>query len=179
MLEKQAISVVQPNKGSFISQIFVIPKRDEGYRPVVNLKALNKFIAEEHFKMEGFHMVKDLAEPKDWMAKIDLKDAYFLDQGQVNHKFLRFECQGHTYQFHCLPFGPPQSSSSLPEGDNNQADNLPGRHLGVVQEQGDLDRSAELDTGLIPVLGPYHQPQEVSVRTNLRHCVSRPANINA
>ena len=45
---------------------------------MVGLKALNKFKAEEHFKMEGFHMVKDLAEPKDWMAKIDLKDAYFL-----------------------------------------------------------------------------------------------------
>ena len=62
MLEKQAISVVQSNKGSFISQLFVIPK---GYRPVVNLKALNKFITEEHFKMDGFHMVKDLVESRD------------------------------------------------------------------------------------------------------------------
>ena len=34
MLEKQAISVVQPNKDSFISQIFVIPKKDGGYHPV-------------------------------------------------------------------------------------------------------------------------------------------------
>jgi len=75
MLEKQAISVVQPNKGSFLSQIFVIPKKDVGYRPVVYLEALNQFIEEEYFKMEGFYMAKDLAEPKDWMAKIDLKDA--------------------------------------------------------------------------------------------------------
>ena len=78
MLEKQAISVVQPDKNSFLSQIFVIPKKDVGYRPVVNLKVLNKFITEEHFKMEGFHMVRDLAEPKDWMAKIDLKDVTIL-----------------------------------------------------------------------------------------------------
>ena len=106
MLEKQAVSVVQPNKDSFISQLFVIPKKDEGYRPVVNLKALNRFIAEEHFKMEGFHMVKDLAESRDWMAKIDLKDAYFLVPVMKDHqKFLQFQWQGCTYQFHCLPFG--------------------------------------------------------------------------
>ena len=39
--------------------------------------------------------------------------------------------------------------SGLPEGERYQDDNLSGRHLGVVQEQGDLDRSAELGTGLI------------------------------
>ena len=60
MLEKQAISVVQPDKDSFLSQIFVIPKKDVGYRPVVNLKVLNKFITEEHFKMEGFHRAQEL-----------------------------------------------------------------------------------------------------------------------
>ena len=51
-------------------------------------------------------MVKNLAEPKDWMAKIDLKDAYFLVPViKDNQKFLQFQWQGHTYQFHCLPFG--------------------------------------------------------------------------
>ena len=65
MLEKQAISVVPPGQEGFISQIFLVPKKDGGYRPVVNLKALNRFVAEEHFKMEGFHMVKDLVKPGD------------------------------------------------------------------------------------------------------------------
>jgi len=45
---------------------------------VVNLKALNRFIVEEHFKVQGFHMIKDLVRPVDWLAKLDLKDAYFL-----------------------------------------------------------------------------------------------------
>jgi len=39
MLAKQAITPVQPSQGNFIAQIFVV---------------------EEHFKMEGFHVVKDL-----------------------------------------------------------------------------------------------------------------------
>ena len=78
LIEKQAITMVQPGQGGFVSQIFLVPKKDGGFRPVINLKALNKFIAEEHFKMEGFHMVKDLTKPGDWLTKPDLKDAYFL-----------------------------------------------------------------------------------------------------
>ena len=71
----------------------------------MNLKALDKFIVEEHFKMEGFHMVNDLVKPGDWLAKIDLKDAYFLVPVDPNHqKYLQFQWQGSLYQFHCLLF---------------------------------------------------------------------------
>ena len=56
--------------------------------------------------MEGFHMVKDLVKPHDWLAKVDLKDAYFLVPMDPNHcKFLQCQWQGITYQFQCLPFG--------------------------------------------------------------------------
>ena len=66
-------------------------KKDGGFQPVVNLKALNKFIQEEHFKMEGFHMVRDLVRQGDWLAKIDLKDAYFLIPVYSGYqKFLQF-----------------------------------------------------------------------------------------
>ena len=98
--------MVQPGQGGFVSQIFLVPKKDGGFRPVINLKALNKFIAEEHFKMEGFHMVKDLAKPGDWLTKLDLKDAYFLVPIDPSHqKYLQFLWQGVTYQFCCLLFG--------------------------------------------------------------------------
>ena len=106
MLGKQAIRVVQPDQRGFVSQIFLVPKKDGGHRPVINLKALNKFIVEEHFKMEGFHMVKDLIKPGDWLAKIDLKDAYFLVPVHPSHqKFLQFQWQDILYEFQCLPFG--------------------------------------------------------------------------
>ena len=52
-----------------------MPKKDRGHRLVINLKALNRFVVEEHFKMESF---QDLVKPGDCLAKIDLKDAYFL-----------------------------------------------------------------------------------------------------
>ena len=65
MLEKGAIRVIHQHQREFVSQIFLVPKEDGGHQPVVNLKALNRFIVEEHFKMEGFHMIKDLVRPGD------------------------------------------------------------------------------------------------------------------
>ena len=58
LLSKGAISWVQGYAGGFIFQIFIVPKKDGGYCPVINLRALNNYILEENFKMEGFHMVK-------------------------------------------------------------------------------------------------------------------------
>ena len=43
------------------------PQKFGGHQLVMNLKALNRFIIEEDFKMEDFHMVKDLVKPGDWM----------------------------------------------------------------------------------------------------------------
>ena len=57
-------------------QHFLVPKKDGGHRPITNLKKLNEFIPHHHFKMEGIHMLKDLLRQGDYMAKIELKDAY-------------------------------------------------------------------------------------------------------
>ena len=108
MLKKQAISETRERqRGSgFHSQLFLIPKKDGGQRPIINLKRLNAFVKTEHFKMEGIHMLKDLLKPNDWMVKVDMKDAYFMVPiATEDRKFLRFEWEGKTYQFNCLPFG--------------------------------------------------------------------------
>ena len=106
MVTKRAIVPVAPCDGQFLSQLFLIPKKDGSSRPVVNLKALNKFITRKKFKMEGAHFLRDLLRPGDWMASIDLKDAYFsVTMAQQDRKLLRFSWQGQMYEFQCLPFG--------------------------------------------------------------------------
>ena len=102
-------AVVEPHlalDGGFVSNIFLVPKKDGGQRPVVNLKALNQFVQTDHFKMEGLHTVKQLVRPGDWLIKIDLKDAYFaIPIHHTQTQFLRFQFRGKTYEFRCLPFG--------------------------------------------------------------------------
>ena len=75
LLEKGAIELIEPGEG-FVSGLFVIPKRTGGFRPIVNLKALNKFVRPVHFKMEGIPLLQELIRPGDYFTKIDLRDAY-------------------------------------------------------------------------------------------------------
>ena len=73
---------------------------------VINLKPLNRFIVAAHFKMEGLAMLKDLLRPGDWMASIDLKDAYLsVAIWEEHRKYLRFVWNSQLYEFQCLPFG--------------------------------------------------------------------------
>ena len=63
--------------GEFLSNMFLILKKTGDLRPGINLKPLNEFVAKIHFKMEGIHLVQDLVKSGDYLATIDLKDAYF------------------------------------------------------------------------------------------------------
>ena len=77
----------QANKG-FKSQLFSVPKKDDGARPIINLKGLNTFVETVHFKMEGIHMLKDTLRLGDWMTKLNLKDAYFMIPMATHHRRL-------------------------------------------------------------------------------------------
>ena len=71
LLQKQVIQHLPTLPVRFYSNMFMVPKKGGGQRPVINLKYLNHFMKSEHFKMEGLHTVKTLLRKNDWMAKID------------------------------------------------------------------------------------------------------------
>jgi hypothetical protein len=75
LLRKRAIT--RAIDYSFTSGFFLVPKASGGWRPIINLKALNLFIPHMHFKMEGVNTVRHTIRQGDWLAKVDLKDAYF------------------------------------------------------------------------------------------------------
>jgi hypothetical protein len=106
MLNKQAVEECPPQGWGFLLLVFLIPKKDGGQRPIINLKSLNEFVQTEHFKMEGIHLLKDLLRQGDWMVKVDLKDTYMYFAVPIHKQdrdFLKFTFKNRTYRFRCLP----------------------------------------------------------------------------
>lgn len=56
--------------------------------------------------MESLVSVRYLVRRGDYLAKIDLKDAYFtVAVNQAHHRFLRFCWRDRIYEFNCMAFG--------------------------------------------------------------------------
>ena len=106
MLLKDAMQLVSPCKNQYLSNLFLVSKRDGGNRPVINLKHLNSFIPYQHFKMEGLNLLQNMLQKGDYMCKLDLKDAYFcVPLKKESRKYVRFQWEGTLYEFLCLCFG--------------------------------------------------------------------------
>nr|XP_012232431.1 PREDICTED: uncharacterized protein LOC105678035 [Linepithema humile] len=106
LLTKGAIEPTVDCEGQYLSSFFLIEKPSGGYRFILNLKGFNRFIHAPHFKMEDWKTVIRLISPGDYLASIDLEDAYLLvPVHQNDRKFLRFRFLGQLYQFRVLPFG--------------------------------------------------------------------------
>ena len=99
---KQCVDV----QGQFLSSFFTVPKPDGSARFILNLKKLNKFILDYHFKIEDLRTATNLLRKKYLMCRLDLKDAYFSVSICKNfRKFLRFKYRDKLFEFRALPFG--------------------------------------------------------------------------
>ncbi len=106
LLAKKVIRECLPEEGEFVSPTFTRAKSDGGLRLILNLKNLNKAVPYKHFKMETVSTILTLVRPNWFMAKIDLKDAYYsVRVRSEDQKLLKFRHRGKLYQFVCLPNG--------------------------------------------------------------------------
>ncbi|KAL0173136.1 hypothetical protein M9458_033447, partial [Cirrhinus mrigala] len=107
LLEKGAIEVVHPaqSESGFYSRYFLVPKKDGGLRPILDLRHLNQALMKRPFKMLTLKQILSHVRPGDWFLSLDLKDAYFHIQIAPHHRrFLRFAFEGVAYQYTVLPF---------------------------------------------------------------------------
>ena len=106
-LEKGIVKPSTHEPGEFISNIFLRPKKESGsFRVILNLRALNKFVKYEHFKMDGLDKAVKMMRQDCFMASMDLKDAYFSVPIHPDHqKYLKFFWKGQLMTFVCMPQG--------------------------------------------------------------------------
>ena len=107
LMDKNAIELVQnPTSLGFFNRLFLVPKPNNKWRPILDLSKLNLFLKVEKFKMERPETIRTSLQQGEWVTSVDFKDAYFhIPIQEQSRKYLRFHIQGRNYQFKALPFG--------------------------------------------------------------------------
>ena len=172
LLCKGAITEVAAKEAEqgFHSSLFLVPTKDGGMRPVINLKSLNEFVVPQHFKMEGLHTLKDILKQNNWLTKVDLKDAFFMvpmhDSCRPALRFLVLTISSSSHVCHSaypvlhgsLPR--PKASPNLAQRAWSEASGIHRRH---PRPSGDGDGEGPHQQANIPTREPgvHNSPREV------------------
>ena len=106
LIDKNAVELVHNQMSLFYNRLFLVPKPNNKWRPILDLSKVNFFLKVEKFKMETPETIRTSLQQGEWVTSIDFKDAYFhIPIQEQSRKYLRFHVQGRTYQFKALPFG--------------------------------------------------------------------------
>ena len=107
LIDKNAVELVQnPRSLGFFNRLFLVPKPNNRWRPILDLSKLNLFLKVEKFKMETPETIRSSLQQGEWVTSIDFQDAYFhIPIQEQSRKYLRFHVRGRTYQFKALLFG--------------------------------------------------------------------------
>ena len=107
LINKNAVEPVDnPTSLGFYNRLFLVPKPNNRWRPILDLSTLNTFLNTGSFKMETPETIRTSLQVGEWVTSIDFKDAYFhIPIHSQSRKYMRFHLQGRSYQFKVLPFG--------------------------------------------------------------------------
>ncbi len=88
LLQKGAIEEIPQSdiERGFFSSYFLVPKRDGGLRPILDLRRLNFSLYKGKFKMLTMKTIMSQIQGGNWFVTIDLKDAYFHIQVVQRHQ---------------------------------------------------------------------------------------------
>ncbi len=77
---------------------FLVPKRDGGLCPTLDLRRQNYFLNRGKFRMLTLKNILSQVQEGDWFVTVDMKDAYFhIQVVQRYRKFLMFAFGGKAY----------------------------------------------------------------------------------
>ena len=91
---------------AFYNHLFLVPKSNHRWRPILDLSHLNLFLKPGTFKMETPETIRLSLQRGEWVTSLDFRDAYFhIPISQRSRKYLRFFLGRKAYQFTALRFG--------------------------------------------------------------------------
>ena len=106
LLDKQVIAQAPENEMAFHNRVFLRPKRTGGWRLILDVSQLNKFLHWDTFKMDHIAVIRESAEHGMFATSVDFSDAYHhipIRRGHV--RFLCFQVGNKRYWYLALPFG--------------------------------------------------------------------------
>ena len=72
LLQKEAVEMVRVRTSlAFFHRLFIVPKPNQKWRPVLDLSALNKFLSVKTFKMETPETIRISLQQGEWVTSLD------------------------------------------------------------------------------------------------------------
>jgi hypothetical protein len=91
---------------SLTSPLGVVPKKDGGWRILLDTSRVNTFMTAPPFRYEHLEQILPAVKPGVWMIKVDMKDGFHHCRIHPEYRFLTaFQWLNTTYVWNCLPFG--------------------------------------------------------------------------
>jgi hypothetical protein len=88
------------------NQYRLVPKSNGDYRLVVDMRGVNQFMKQIHFKMEGTPTLEQLLMKNNFAVSYDLKEAYnYVPVHPAMQDLLGIQYQGCLYKYQGMPFG--------------------------------------------------------------------------
>ena len=96
LTDKNAIELVTNQESlHFYNRLFLVPKPNNKWRPILDLSNLNKFLKVEKLKKETPETIRTSVQTGEWVISIDFKIAYFhIPIQNQSRKYLKVSCTG-------------------------------------------------------------------------------------
>ena len=102
---------------SFYNRLFLVPKPNKKWRPILDLSQLSVYLQTNTFKIETPETIRVSLQKGEWVTSLDFSDAHFhIPIHPRSRKYLRFFLNSKAYQFTALPFGHGHGSLGIYQG---------------------------------------------------------------
>ena len=115
LIDKNAVELVHNQTSlGFFNRLFLVPKPNNKWRPILDLSKVNLFLKVEKFKMETPETIRTSLQQGEWVTSVDFKDAYFhIPIQEQSRKYLRFHVQGPDLPIQGIAFWPVHSTHGV------------------------------------------------------------------